>query len=195
MHACVSCTCVCQYVCNAHAGPCSSPRPRQTISQLARVGAGFFIIFQLIELINLIYVVNEYLLEKDAGWSWAVLVVGALGSALLGLAACGLCYYYYVARPASCGLNLFFISFSLAALLAMVGVLFVPNRVQSAGLMTSGCVFAYTSYVLVSAMISEPNDYECIRDTGTSPAWVQAVGFFIALAAVVYSTIRLSTGE
>lgn len=60
-----------------------SPAATEAYGQVARVGAGFFIVFQVIELINFVYYVNEWLLEKDVGWTWVCLVGGELCTALL----------------------------------------------------------------------------------------------------------------
>lgn len=50
------------------------------------------------------------------------------------------------------------------------GPLVVPCR---AGLLTSGAVMLYTTYLLFSALSSEPYDESCMRGSGTTPRWVQ----------------------
>mmetsp|Transcript_36425 Transcript_36425/g.81073 ORF Transcript_36425/g.81073 Transcript_36425/m.81073 type:complete len:392 (+) Transcript_36425:260-1435(+) len=154
-------------------------------AQVARIGSGFFLVLQLILLINLVYEINEWLVSKETGWAWTLLIGGAAASFGAGLALIGLSYHYY-SPEATCHLNTFFTTITLIAGLALVGVLFVPNRAASAGLLTSGLVFLYACYLLYSALNSEPSDYECKGSTGSR--WISVVAFFIAIAAVMYST-------
>lgn len=81
--------------------------------------------------------------------------------------------YHYYAASSGCHLNLAFISLTLIAGVFMTAVLFVPNRVASAGLLTSNTIFLYCSYLLFSALNSEEAS-ECTRGGGTSGSWLQA---------------------
>ncbi len=58
-------------------------------------------------------------------------------------------------------------------MLICAGVLFVPSRTSSAGLLTSGMTSLYAAYLLISALSSEPHDDTCMRGSGTSPRWIQ----------------------
>ncbi|KAG1680171.1 hypothetical protein FOA52_000284 [Chlamydomonas sp. UWO 241] len=157
-------------------------------AQFARVASGFYLVLQMILLIDLFYKVNEWLVEDDVPkWRWALLGLGTLVCFGLGLVLIGFSYFYYAPR-ASCSLNIFFITWSLVIMFLLVGVLFIPNRAPTAGLLTSGAVFLYGCFLLYSALNSEPNDYDCIRSV-TSRGWIQVVAFFISLAAVMYSTL------
>lgn len=141
-------------------------------TQIARVGSGLFLIFQVIELINFVYVINEYLTEREQCWSWTVLVLGSGLCFCGGLALLGVCYHFYAPSP-SCSLNIFFITWTIIMMLAMVMVLFVPDRARSAGLLTSGAVFAYCAYLTLSSLSSEPKSDSCVRLGGTSSGWIQ----------------------
>ena len=127
---------------------------------------------QLILLIHFVYEISEWLVHKDNGWAWALLISGSVVGFGLGLVLIGLSYYYF-APSANCSLNMFFITWSIVLLLMLIGVLFVPKKAPSAGLLTSGAVFLYCSFLLYSALNSEPPDYRCIKDSGGSSAWVQ----------------------
>jgi hypothetical protein len=138
---------------------------------IARFGAGLFLVFVMVEMVTWAYDINEFLVERDNWWSWGLLVSGAVLTIAGGLACIGASYYYY-ATSGSCSLNLFFISWSVVMGLLMVAVLFVPNRLEVAGLLTGGVVFAYTSYLLISALSSQPFN-SCIRDVGVQAQWIQ----------------------
>ena len=57
----------------------------------------------------------------------------------------------------------------------LVQVSVSPWRVENAGLLTSGAVFAYTAWILWSALTSEPDTYHCVfgNDTVTGNAAVK----------------------
>jgi hypothetical protein len=137
---------------------------------VARFGAGVFLVFVMVEMVTWTYDVNEALVARDNWWAWSLLVGGAALSFAGGLAALGAAYHFY-ATSSGCSLNLFFISWSLVVGLGLVGVLFVPRRLEVAGLLTSGVVFMYCSYLLLSALSSQPPN-ACIRDSGMRVQWI-----------------------
>ncbi|KAF5840654.1 serine incorporator/TMS membrane protein [Dunaliella salina] len=161
-------------------------------AQFARIASGFYLVLQIAILINFIYVVNELLIEKDNKPAWAVLISGTIITFGLGLVLIGFSYHLYAPDP-SCHRNLFFSTWSLVVGIALVAILFIPKRAPTAGLLTSGILFLYASYLLISSLNSDPGSEECIRGEGTSPQWIQIVGFFISLAAVMYSVQSAGT--
>lgn len=139
-------------------------------AQVARFGAGLFLVFVMVEMVSWVYDINEWLVARDNKLAWTALILGAALSWLGGLALIGASYYYH-APTVNCHLNLFFITWSLVVGFALVGVLFIPNRLEVAGLLTSGAVFLYCSYLLYSALGRVPSD-ECMR-MAVSDKWVQ----------------------
>lgn len=161
-------------------------------AQFARVASGLYLVLQIVILINFIYVVNEFLVEKDNKLSWAVLVSGTIITFGLGLVLISFAYHLYTPDP-SCRRNLFFTTWSLVVGIVLVAILFIPKRAPTAGLLTSGALFLYTSYLLISSLTSDPGKEMCTRGEGISPRWIQIVGFFISLAAVMYSVLSAGT--
>jgi hypothetical protein len=127
----------------------------------------------MVEMVSWIYNVNECLVARDSKPAWTVLILGTALSFLGGLALIGAAYYYYAPTP-GCRLNLFFITWSIVVGFALVGVLFVPRRLEVAGLLTSGAVFVYCCYLMYSALGRAPLT-QCQRSTGTGQ-WVQVRG-------------------
>ncbi|PNH11311.1 putative serine incorporator [Tetrabaena socialis] len=157
-------------------------------AQFARYASGIFLVLQLVLLVNFVYEINEWLVERDTRWAWVLLVGGAAFCFGGGLALTGISFHYY-APAASCSLNVFFATWNLILGLVLAAVLFIPGRQPTAGLLTSGAVWLYCSYLLYSALASEPVT-RCVRGGGlSSGGWVGVVAFFIALAAVIYSTL------
>lgn len=141
---------------------------------IARGGAGLFLVFVMVEMVSWAYDANEALLARDAWWSWALLAAGAAVCFAAGVGAAAAGYIFYAAH-AGCSLNLFLITWSLVAGGAMVAVLFVPRRLPVAGLLTGGIVYAYTSYLLLSALSSQPPN-DCVRATGHAAQWITVGG-------------------
>lgn len=163
-------------------------------AQFARYASGFFLVLQLLLLVNFVYEINEWLVQKDNGCAWSTLIGGAGLAFAGGLALVALCYHFY-APAASCSLNIFFATWTLVLGLALVGVLFIPGRAPTAGLLTTGLVWLYMAYLTYSALSSEPAN-RCMRNGGVSSGgWVSTVAFFIAIAAVIYSTIDAGTSS
>ncbi|PRW59950.1 putative serine incorporator [Chlorella sorokiniana] len=161
-------------------------------SQAARVFSGFFIILQLIILLDFIYVVNEWLLERDQ-CAWALVASTALliCGAFVGI---GFLYHYWAPEP-SCSLNIWFITSIILFFLIYGAISISPIRPESAGLFTSACVFAYTTYYCWSALNSEPLSHACANSTASSNKAVQIVGFVVAILALGYSTMSGATSS
>lgn len=161
-------------------------------AQVARVGAGAFLVYVMVQLVSWVNDANRWLVTKDTRAAWAALVAASAMTFLGGLALIGASYHYY-APSGSCHLSLFFVTWSLVTGLALAGVLFVPGRLEIAGLFTSGTVFLYCSYLLYGAIGREPGG-GCVREA-VGDRWVQVVGFVIAIGALAYSAATLGTSS
>ncbi|KAK9811743.1 hypothetical protein WJX72_009404 [[Myrmecia] bisecta] len=160
--------------------------------QIARVLSGFFLILQIIILLDWFFGINEWLLSRD-GWPERVALI--CGSALFflgSLAVLGVLYHFY-APFASCSLNIFFITWTLITAIVYTMISVSPWRMESAGLLTAGMVFAYATFLLWSALTSEPLDARCVYSGGTGSKGVKIVGFLLGLAAILFTTLTSST--
>lgn len=86
--------------------------------------------------------INEWLVSRESRWAWALLLIATTicyggGLTIVAFSYIGFC------PSGSCSLNLFFTTWSLVVLLLLVGVLLLPRRAPTAGLLTSGAVFLY----------------------------------------------------
>ena len=152
------------------------PAPAMAVyAQAARAGAGLFLVFVMVEMVSWVYDVNQWLVARDSRAAWAALVAGAAAAFLGGLAIIGAAYYFYAPSP-GCHLNLFFITWSLVVGFALVGVLFVPRRLEVAGLLTSGAVFLYCAYLLYSALGRAPGGSGSAGDAGGGGGAVSVSG-------------------
>lgn len=94
------------------------PRPIVLISdplhlihalQIARVLGGIFLVVQIILILEFMFVINDYLVDRDA--CKAVLIIGSVILFIGSFAVSALAFYYY-GRSAACKRNICFIAFT-----------------------------------------------------------------------------------
>ncbi|KAL7843081.1 hypothetical protein AOLI_G00245930 [Acnodon oligacanthus] len=126
-------------------------------------GAFFFILIQLVLLVDFAHSWNESWVDKmesgnSKAWYGALLCVMGLNYAL-SLTAIVLMYHFY-SRPEECALNKFFISFNMLLCIG-VSVISILRKVQDSqprsGLLQSSVITLYTMYLTWSAMTNEPD--------------------------------------
>jgi hypothetical protein len=106
---------------------------------------------------------------------------------------CGIAvmYYFYGASTA-CGLNIFFISWTVILLIVMM-VISLHSKVKNRGLLSSGIMASYIVFLCWSAIRSEPSHTKCNAHTQNSHTdWTTILSFLIAIGAIVMATF--STG-
>ena len=94
-----------------------------------------------------------------------VLVIGTFISYCGAIAVTGAIYKFWAPHP-TCGLNIFFITFTLVLALIFTLISVSPWRLETAGLLTSGVVFLYCAWICWSALASEPDDARCTYQGG-----------------------------
>ncbi|CAM6091506.1 unnamed protein product [Calypogeia fissa] len=164
----------------------------QVYGEMARFGAGIFLVIQLLSIINFVFWWNDnWLSEKNVRrLQWAIVTVSVLAYAgsLGGL----IIMYVWFAPAASCSLNIFFITWTL--ILILVFTMISLHSKVNAGLLTSGVLALYVIFLCWSAIMSEPAAVTCNtrpRQTGRAD-WITVVSFLLAFSAIILSTF--STG-
>jgi len=161
------------------------------------VGAFFFMIVQLILLVDFAHSWNESWVAKledgHSCYKWGLLI-SSFGLYALALAITVCCFVFYTsAEHETCGLSKFFVAFNLI-LCILVTALSVHPRVQeampSSGILQSGVVSFYTTYLTWSAVanISGP----CSEGMSSSTT-ATVVGALLTFVAVAYSSVRTSS--
>ncbi|XP_062949953.1 serine incorporator 3 [Cynocephalus volans] len=127
------------------------------------IGAAFFILIQLVLLIDMAHSWNElWVNQMEEGnprfWYAALLSVTSLFY-ILSIVAVGLLYTYYT-KPDGCTENKFFISINLI-LCIVVSIISIHPKIQEhqprSGLLQSSIITLYTLYLTWSAMCNEPD--------------------------------------
>lgn len=168
------------------------------------VGAFFFILVQLVLLIDMAYTWTESWVRKwqdrdDNRWYYALLSATGV---MYALAITGfVLIFVYFGRGDRSGLNLGITIFAVIICL-MLSYMSVSPKVQDAvpniGLLQSAVVTLYTTYLIGSAFLSEPcteaDVTQCSNRFGASDSGGQVMsivfGALFTICAVCYSTIR-----
>ncbi|KAI7725430.1 hypothetical protein M8C21_020252 [Ambrosia artemisiifolia] len=189
--------------------------------ELARVGAGIFLILQLISVIEFIAWWNAYWMPDDRKKQRLKLSLifhiildshhqssqnsntlymlcssccGLFMSTLFYMASlCGILVMYALyASKLSCTLNIFFITWTAVLLLVMMAIS-LHSKVNK-GLLSSGIMASYVVFLCWSALRSEPANEICSpqKHDNKHVDWITVLGFLIGVSAIVIATF--STG-
>ncbi|KAL1806372.1 hypothetical protein ACET3Z_029440 [Daucus carota] len=164
----------------------------QLYGEVARVGAGVFLILQLISVIEFITWWNTYWTPEERQKQRCFL--GLFMSTLFYIASiCGIGVMYSLYAPsASCSLNIFFITWTAILLLVMMAMSLYSK--VNRGLLSSGIMASYIVFLCWSAIRSEPASEKCgaQRQGNGHDDWTSILGFLIAICSIVMATF--STG-
>lgn len=159
----------------------------------ARVGAGLFLVVQMLILLDFTQALNDSFVESDDERQLYVLL-GVTVACYLGTICISILMFVWF-NPVSaqpCSLNVFLIVISLILVFAF-SVISVHPLAKNGSLFPSAVIGVYCSYLTYSALASEPHDYECNsigqRVTAASGSTL-ALSMLGTLAAVVWSALR-----
>jgi len=187
---------------------------------ISMVGAFFFMIIQMVMLIDFAYdMQNEWvgkMEEEETGdghgkWFY-ILLACVIVFYICALVICILLYVFFTQPQydGGCskrGLNIMFITLNIiiAVILSLLSVSsFVREKNQNAGLLQSSVFALYCAYLVFSAIISEPIkwltgcnkimyvDDEPSRSRNWTDTASQIIGGILTIAAVFWSTLRSS---
>uniref|UniRef100_A0A0R0E8F9 Serine incorporator 3 n=1 Tax=Glycine max TaxID=3847 RepID=A0A0R0E8F9_SOYBN len=164
----------------------------QIYGEIARIGAGIFLLLQLVSVIHFITWWNKYWTPDEERKQRCSL--GLFLSTMFYVASIsGIVYLYtsYASRT-SCSLNIFFITWTVILLAAMM-VISLNSKVNR-GLLSSGIMASYVVFLCWNAIRSEPATIRCEtknQEKGNS-SWITILGFLIAIFAIVMAAF--STG-
>lgn len=161
---------------------------------VARIGSGVFLIIQMLILIDFTHAINDAWFakgEENRVYMYALLAttVGFFVATTI-IAGVG----FYIFKPAGagpCSLNVSLISYSLIAALGF-SILSVHPAAPGGSLFPSSVISLYTMYLCISALQSEPRDYECngLSKRVVASGGAVAISMIVAIAAVIYSALR-----
>ncbi|XP_050239134.1 uncharacterized protein LOC126688478 isoform X1 [Quercus robur] len=164
----------------------------QLYGEFARIGAGVFLLLQLVSVIQFINWWNNcWMPDKERKQSCSF---GLFISTLFYIASiCGIVVMYpFYARRTSCTLNIFFITWTAILLIVMM-VVSLHSKVNR-GLLSSGIMASYVVFLCWSAIRSEPATEKCYtkEQVNGNGDWTTILSFLMAICAIVMATF--STG-
>lgn len=165
----------------------------------ALVGAFFFMIVQLILLVDFAHSWSESWVAKSEDGSkchsFGLLLASAI-MYIVSFVGTVLMFVYYTKAPGeSCGLNKFFIGFNLClAVLATAAALHprVQDALPTSGILQSGVVITYTTYLTWSSVSDAPGP---CSDVGGSSTATIVLGAVLTFVAVGYSALRTGSAS
>lgn len=130
---------------------------------VARIGAGLFVLLQALILIEFVFSVNSFLVERSEEGSpvaTALLVLGSFVLFAAALAGLVVLFLFWAPRP-SCSLSSLVLAETLILILIFTVVSLTPCRQKAAGLFTSAAMAAWTVYLAWGALASLPPGFKC----------------------------------
>ncbi|XP_054822802.1 uncharacterized protein LOC129321091 isoform X2 [Prosopis cineraria] len=160
--------------------------------EIARIGAGIFLLLQLVSVIHFIIWWNKLWTPEDERKKSCSLGL-FISTIFHGASFCGVVWMYtsYASRS-SCFLNIFFITWT-AILLAVIIAVSLHSKVDK-GLLSSGIIASYIVFLCWTAIKSEPIIIRCspVNSEKENRDWITIIAFLIAIFAIVFATF--STG-
>jgi hypothetical protein len=167
-------------------------------------GSAFFILIQLVLLVDFAHSMNEswvgnYEASDGEQKGWLVLLLGSTvtlyAASLVGVV---LMYVYFTDNPKVCWFNPMFITLNLILCVA-VSIFSVHPGLQAKnpriGLLQSAVVTAYCTYLVWSALSSQPASMACSSfplGRGTDDRFSVFIGLLFTFLALVYAAFRAS---
>ncbi|XP_020577999.1 probable serine incorporator isoform X2 [Phalaenopsis equestris] len=160
--------------------------------KLAHVGAGTFLVIQLISVISFINWLNDcFHSEKYAERCHIQVMIISIVAYVASIVGCIMMYVWYASKL-SCRLNILFITLTLLLLQIMTFVSMHPK--VRAGYLSPGLMGAYIVFLCWCGIRSEPQTEICNQkvELGNGSDWLTIVSLVIAILVIVVATF--STG-
>ncbi|KAK3187774.1 hypothetical protein Dsin_027335 [Dipteronia sinensis] len=160
--------------------------------ELARAGAGIFLVLQLVSVIEFIAWWNKYWMpDQERKQSCSLELFMSTLFYIAAIFGIVLMYYLYAHRLA-CSLNIFFVTWT--AILLVVMMVISLHSMVNRGLLSSGIMASYIVFLCWSAIRSEPANEICNaqKQVNGNGDWTTILSFLIAICAIVMATF--STG-
>jgi len=161
---------------------------------IARIISAFFLLLQLVILIDFAYQWNESWTSDERQWNKAVLVVSGLM-----LVACIVWFaldLVYLADTAhgSCHLQKFFIAFTLVLTFFMTCLSISDYVGEGGGLLPACIVTLYAYWLLFSALTSDPSTCNTVSSRSKELA-PMVVGLLLSAGSVTYASWSVATNS
>nr|CAB3448180.1 unnamed protein product [Digitaria exilis] len=158
---------------------------------ISKFGSGLFLLVQVVLLLDFVHGWNENWVAKDEQFWYMALLVVSVVCYIATFSFSGLLFHWFTPSGQDCGLNLFFIVFTLILVFAFAIVALHPKI--NGSLLPASVIGLYCTYLCYSGLSSEPRDYECNGLHNHSKAVSTgslSLGLLTTILSVVYSAVR-----
>lgn len=162
---------------------------------ISLIGAGIFILMQLILLVDFAHSWNEswvFRYESTSNKIWAIMLLVATVGMNIGAVVITILLYVFFNE---CNLNTTFISANIV-ICAIFSILSIHPKIQDknprSGLLQSAVVTIFATYLVGSAIMSEPDDMGCKKLEMNGSKFTLIAGIIFAFIAVGYAAFNVS---
>ncbi|KAM7277988.1 hypothetical protein ACFE04_005122 [Oxalis oulophora] len=165
-------------------------------STLSKFGAGLFLLVQVLLLLDFVHSWNDAWVAKDEQKWYIALLVISIVCYLAAFVLSGIMFIWFNPSGHDCGLNVFFIVMTM--ILALTFGIIALHPAISGSLLPASVIAVYCSYVLYTALTSEPHGYVCNGLHNKSDAVSTStlvLGMLTTILSVLYSALRAGSSS
>ncbi|TMW97764.1 hypothetical protein EJD97_005023 [Solanum chilense] len=158
---------------------------------LSKFGAGFFLLIQVIILLDATHSWNDSWVAKDEQKWYVALLVISVACYIATFVFSGILFMWFNPSGHDCGLNVFFIVMTMILAFAFAVIALHPK--VNGSLLPASVISVYCAYVCYSGLSSEPRDYVCNGLHNKSKAVTTStlvLGMLTTVLSVLYSALR-----
>ncbi|WOK95977.1 serine incorporator 3 [Canna indica] len=158
---------------------------------LSKFGSGFFLLVQVVILLDFTHTWNDAWVEKDEQKWYVALLSITVVCYLAMYAFSGVLFVWFNPSGQDCGLNVFFIVTTMILAFAFAVIALHPK--VNGSLLPASIISVYCAYLCYSGLSSEPRDYTCnglhnhVKQVSTGTL---VLGMLTTVLSVVYSAVR-----
>ncbi|KDP40096.1 hypothetical protein JCGZ_02094 [Jatropha curcas] len=157
----------------------------------SKFGAGLFLLFQVIILLDFTHSWNDAWVEKDEQKWYIALLAVSIVCYLAAFTFSGILFLWFNPSGHDCGLNIFFIVMTM--ILAFVFAIIALHPTVNGSLLPASVISVYCAYVCYTGLSSEPLDYACNglhKSTKAVSTSTLVLGVLTTVLSVLYSAVR-----
>lgn len=168
--------------------------PNEIVSfyeSISKFGSGLFLLVQVVLLLDFVHGWNDKWVGYDEQFWYVALFVVSLVCYVGTFGFSGLLFHWFTPSGLDCGLNTFFIVFTL--MLVFIFALVALHPAIGGSILPASVISMYCMYLCYSGLASEPRDYECNglhRHSKAISTGTLTVGLLTTVLSVVYSAVR-----
>ncbi|KAL5541683.1 hypothetical protein UlMin_009393 [Ulmus minor] len=162
---------------------------------LSKFGAGFFLLVQVLLLLDFTHTWNDAWVEKDEQKWYIALLVISIGCYLAAFTFSGLLFIWFNPSGEDCGLNVFFIVMTM--ILAFSFAVIALHPVVNGSLLPASVISIYCAYVCYTGLSSEPRGYACngLNKSKAVSTGTLILGMLTTVLSVLYSALRAGSSK